>query len=202
MATDKDWDKHWGKKRTRTTINKERMMKILDKHSKGKVLDAGCGTGFFSRYFLNKGCNVFALDYSNRALIITKKINERINSIKGDVTRIPLKNEKFDIIFTDGLLEHFKEPDGILKNFKRILKNKGIVATFVPNKFSYWMFLKPFIMSHINENRFTIKGLEEMHKKNGFNIIESGGFTVLPSSLSPEFLGKYIGRILYVIAKK
>jgi len=201
MVTKKDWDRHWVKKKAKATINKKRMMKILDKYSKGIVLDAGCGTGFFSKYFVNKGCKAFAVDYSNNAVSMTKSLDKRIGIIKADVMKIPSKDETFDMVFTDGLLEHFKNPGRILQEFRRVLKNDGLVATFVPNRYSYWMLVKPFLMGHIEEYRFTLKSLGGLHNKNGFKIIESGGFTVIPSKISPEFMGRYIGRILYVIAR-
>lgn len=198
------WDKHWKGKKQKTTHSKKRLMKVLDKYinKKMKVLDAGCGTGFFSDYFQRKGCDVFGLDNSDKALYLTKESNNKINVIKGNIFKLPFKNNSMDMVFSDGLLEHFKKPETILTNFKRILKKNGLMVTVVPNKFSYWNFIKPFKLSHIDEYRFGLEDLSEKHRNKNLEIIEKGGLNVLPVGPSPEFLGNEIGRLIYVIARK
>ncbi|MFQ6120518.1 MAG: class I SAM-dependent methyltransferase [Methanosarcinales archaeon] len=177
-------------------------MKILDKYVRGKSLDAGCGSGFFSKFFMDKNCRVFALDYSKESLKLTGSLDKKIKLIKGSVLKMPFDNETFDLVFSDGLLEHYKNPISIVSEFERVAKKNGIVATFVPNKISYWILIKWFKLKDIKEYRFTLKKLIELHERVGFKIIKSGGLSALPLKISPEFLAKYIGRIIYVIAKK
>jgi SAM-dependent methyltransferase len=196
------WEKYWTKKRVKITINKKRIMNILESYVHGRILDAGCGSGFFSKFFLEKGCEVFALDYSKQALLMTRRLDQKINLIEASVFNTPFKNETFDFIFSDGLLEHYKNPEKILLEFKRIVKTGGIILTFVPNKYSYWIFFKPLKLRGIKEYRFNLNEIISLHKNLGLRIVDSGGFSVFPSKISPEFLGKHFGRILYVIAKK
>ena len=199
----KDWEKYWKGKEVKSTINKKRMMKILNRYAhKNKVLDAGCGSGFFSKYFIERDCEIISLDYSKEALKLTQELDSRIKLIRGNILCTSFKNETFDLIFSDGLLEHYKNPTNILLEFKRILKKNGLIATFVPNKYSYWMLIKPFKLKDIDEYRFIIRELIKLHEKIGFKIIEFGGFSVFPLKISPDFLGKYLGRLIYVIAKK
>jgi SAM-dependent methyltransferase len=197
------WENYWKDKKVKVSSNKKRVIEILDRYAhKNKVLDAGCGSGFFSNYFAKKGCKVISLDYSKEALKLTRHLYPKIRIIKGDMLHAPFKNESFDLIFSDGLLEHYKNPIPILTKFGKILKLKGIIATFVPNKFSYWILIKPFKFKEIEEFRFSLKKLIELHEKIGFKVIESGGIGVFPSDVSPEFLGKYIGRIIYSIVER
>ena len=197
-----DWENFWKKRTTKISWSKKRIIKILDKYLKGMVLDAGCGSGFFSKYFFDKGCKTFALDNSKKALDLTKKLDERIIIKEGDVFNIPFKNEYFDVVFSDGLLEHYKNPESILLEFKRVLKPKGKIITFVPNKISYWLLAKPFIMREIDEYTFNLNKLIQLHEKINFKVIDSGGISVFPMRYSPEFLGKWIGRLFYVVASK
>lgn len=197
-----EWEKYWKGKKVEASINKRRMMEALDGYTRGMVLDAGCGSGFFSKFFVDKNCNVFALDYSRESLKLTGSLDQKIRLIKGDVLKTPFDDETFDLIFSDGLLEHYKNPIGIVSEFERLVKKKGIVATFVPNIISYWIFIKRFKLGKIQEYRFSLNKLIELHERVGFKVIESGGLSVLPSKVSPEFLAKYIGRIIYVIAEK
>jgi len=177
-------------------------MKILGRYARGKVLDAGCGSGFFSKFFVNKNCKVFALDYSKESLKLTGSLGQKIKLIEGDILKMPFDDKTFDLIFSDGLLEHYKNPIGIVSELERVVKKNGIVATFVPNLISYWLFIKRFKLGKIKEYRFSLKKLVELHERAGLKIIESGGLSVLPSKGSPEFLAKYIGRLIYVIGKR
>lgn len=199
-----DWTMYWQDKSGETTICKRRVVNILDKYDfKGKkVLDAGSGTGYFSNIFLMKGAKVYSLDFSEKALELTRKNAKGAVLVHGDVRKIPFPSNSFDYVFSDGLLEHFNNPKEILKEFKRVLKEDGIIITFVPNKYSYWLFAKPFIMPNIKEDRPTLSELIDIHRDKDLETIEYGGISVLPIAVSPEFLGKYIGRLLYIIKRK
>lgn len=198
-----DWEFFWKGKKVSVSSNKKRMMKILDRYvNKKRVLDVGCGSGFFSKYFIERNCKVVSIDYSNEALKLTGKLNNKIMLIKGNILNLPLKEESFDFVFSDGLLEHYKNPKQILLEIKKILKSGGIISTFVPNKISYWFFVKHFKMKNIVEYRFSLNKLIEMHESTGLKPIGFGGLGVLPLRYSPEFLGKHFGRIIYTIAKK
>jgi SAM-dependent methyltransferase len=199
---EQDWENFWEKRTTKISWSKKRIIKILDKYLKGRVLDAGCGSGFFSKYFVDKGCETIALDNSKKALELTKNLDEKIIAKEGDVFNIPFKNEYFDVVFSDGLLEHYINPENILLEFKKVLKPHGKLITFVPNKFSYWLLAKPFVMKEIDEHAFSLSKLIELHERVSFKVIESGGISVFPVRYSPEFLGKWIGRLFYVVASK
>lgn len=205
------WDKYWREYSLKPGRSKKRMIKImtpfLNHFSKNaRILDAGCGTGYFSAFFASGGFEVYSIDTSKKALSITKKrlssLNLNAKVKKMDVRKLKYPKNYFDVVFTDGLLEHFEKPENILIEFKRVLKPKGIVFTFVPNKYSYWFFLKPFLMKDIKENPFVLKRLLRLHKSLGFYIMKNDGLNVLPFKISPEFLGRIFGRILYVVAKK
>ena len=172
-----------------------------------RVLDAGCGSGFFSKYFLSMGCEVTALDYSDGALEIVRKRTE--GKCKAYLKEDLLDPEwgrkhalQFDLIFTDGLFEHFDVQDQqrILGHLKEAKTREGLIATFVPNRFSWWEIVRPLVMPGIHEEPFTPDALRRMHGE--FTLIRSGGLNVLPFVLSPESLfGDTLGMILYCIAR-
>ena len=110
---------------------------------------------------------------------------------------------KFDIIFSDGLFEHFepRQQQKIMDNMNLMKKKSGVITTFVPNKFSFWEVIRPIFMPQIKEDPFTLGGLIKLNKSCKNKVILSGGLNVLPIKISPEFLGKYFGMILYVVAK-
>ncbi len=207
------WDDFW-KRRDIKTIDswaKRRMKNILSAYVKpGKnVLDAGCGSGFFSSYFISCGCKVFSMDYSERALSITKEITKNRSKIylKGDIfDRGTFLNigEKFDIIFTDGLLEHYSkdEQDKVIINMKGLIKEGGYIINFVPNRFSFWSLIRPFYID-IKEKPFIMGDFLDLHRRNGLNIVSCGGLSVVPFRVSPErSLGRFLGMLFYCVAAK
>ena len=208
----KAWGRYWQKKDVAKILKgswaKKRIVGVIDDYvqKEFKVLDAGCGSGFFSRYFLSKGCQVYALDYSEEALRLTQTITEHKCKcyLKRDLRDEALAEEftkGFDLIFTDGLLEHFPrgEQRRILNNLIKMKKDEGIIATFVPNRFCIWSLLRPLFMPKIEETPSTLSELIRLHSN--LTILCSGGVNVLPFRFSPEkYLGRYLGLLLFVIA--
>jgi len=207
----REWNNFWSANKDRkSSWSKKIAMEILEKYVAAgmEVLDAGCGSGFFSTYFIDGGCVVYSLDYSEETLTLTKRMtdNESFKYFKRDVLNDDLSSEfenKFDLIFTDGLFEHFtkQEQGQIMETFIKIKKNKGIVVTIVPNKYTFWTFVRPFFVHGIKERPFSLSELEPFVKRSGQDVIESGGLNVLRLRYSPEFLGGKIGMLVYVISK-
>ena len=205
-----EWDNFWKRyyPEKSSSWSKRRIINILSNYIKPgmNVLDAGCGTGFFSSYFISIGCNVYSMDYSDRALFIAKDItgNKARAYIKGDILDEPALKSigvKFDIIFSDGLLEHYskEDQDRIIGNMKTIKKEQGYIVNFAPNRFSLWSMVRPFVMN-IKERPFTMRDFLDLHKRNNLRIIDYGGINVLPFRLSPEeSLGRYFGMLFYCV---
>ena len=139
----REWNNFWSANQDRSFSNpswsKRRIMKILERYVDAdagmEVLDAGCGSGFFSNYFILKGCRVYSLDYSEEALTLAKRMtnNKSFKYLKRDLLNDNLTSEfknKFDLIFTDGLFEHFtkEEQEQIMETFVKIKKDKGVIV--------------------------------------------------------------------------
>ena len=211
----KDWNNFWSlketKKFTQVSWSKKRIIKILSPYiNKGKsVLDAGCGSGFFSKFFCDQGLNTVSLDYSEQALEMAKKMTEgRVKTIKKDLLSAQVSQdieERFDLIFSDGLLEHFssEDQDKIVANFFSLLKEGGVVVTFVPNRWSPWQLMRPFFMPGIEETPFVLKDLINVHERNGLTVIQHDGLNTFPFAFSPDkFFGRAFGMLLFTVSKK
>lgn len=209
-----DWDRFWAASRKppeAVSWSKKRILGVLQPFiSKGKkVLDAGCGSGFFSKHFIDAELQVVSCDYSDEALAMTRALTGgRSRVIKLDmlspqfVERVP---EKFDLIFSDGLLEHFtaRQQEQILGHLRGCLSEKGVLATFVPNRRSPWQLIRPAFMPGIHEEPFTLKQLAALHREKDLQLLETGGINTFPFAFSPDkLLGRYFGMLLYVIAQK
>ena len=211
----KDWNHYWSldqtQQFTKISWSKRRMIHILNHWTRqGQwALDAGCGSGFFAQYFCQQGMSTVALDYSQEALAIAKaKTQGRAQILQKDLLASGLSQEipeRFDLIFSDGLMEHFSlsDQDKIFKNFFSLLRPEGALVTFVPNRFSPWELIRPLYMPGIEETPFILKELIDLNKRNGFKIIQQGGVNTLPFAFSPDHLcGAVFGMLLFTIAKK
>ena len=186
-------------------------MAVMQPHLNGrkKALDAGCGSGFFSKSFCDAGLDTTSVDYSKEALELTRRITGgkskvvKHDLLSKDLTRVV--SERFDLIFSDGLLEHFsfEEQSQIVQNFKSLLNNNGVLITFVPNRWSPWELIRPFFMPGIHETPFILRNLVSLQVKNGLKVIEKNGINTLPFKFSPDkLLGRSFGMLLYTVAKK
>lgn len=208
------WNNFW---KTPFLINenaswsKKRIIKLLEPFVKkdGKAIDAGCGSGFFSQFFLGCSMQVLAIDNSEQALQLCKSRCSNLVQTAGqdlvDESISETFGAKFDIIFSDGLLEHFstKTQIKILTNFRNALSMKGKVVSFVPNKFSPWQLIRPFMLPGISETPLTLKKLIKLNEAANLRVIQSGGINVLPMELSPEkLLGSSLGMLLYTISER
>lgn len=94
-------------------------------------LEPGCGYGYLlHRLKLLGAKKVIGCDPGTDAIKGSKEFG--IN-IVNDFYNTGLFKEKFDVIFSFGLLEHVKNPLEILESFKKNLEEKGKIFVAVPN---------------------------------------------------------------------
>jgi len=144
------------------------------KRKRGMVLDCGCGFG--SYYSLTKDLNTLYLDLSYNQLKRFGKIyGLRSNRICGDILNLPFKDNTFDLLLCINVLEHVKDIDRALKEFHRVLKDKGILLVVVVNRES-------IIREEIfNEFRIYHRGLSlKNFEVDGFEIVKYTTFYFLP----------------------
>ena len=123
--------KHFTSKDSRSRLEATEVLKQISWKSK-KVLDVGCGTGFFAYTVAKKGSNVLGIDYSVDAIEIAKSqySNPNLEFKNIDVSKI---KEKFDVIVSNGTFEHMDDPLKTLKLFKQHLNPKGCIIITSPN---------------------------------------------------------------------
>lgn len=163
--------------------NKSKKIYDIVKDIKNKnILDVGCGEGYVSRFFLDLGYNIKALDYSDYGV---KNHNPSVEKyfIKGDVFKnldnIIKKDENYGIIILNNVIEHVLNPKNILDKIHKILDNNGILVITAPNDFSK---LQENLLknNHINEmnwlappvhlSYFTLETLSKLVKKCNYSI--------------------------------
>ncbi len=119
------------------------LSKLINKYQKKDkqylLIELGCGASSFLPYLSNKYNNfhLFGIDKSlmgcKLAFINNNNLNSTNNIIYGDILKNPIKPGSFDIVFSFGLIEHFDNPDIILKKHIDLLKPGGLLICIVPN---------------------------------------------------------------------
>lgn len=116
-------------------------------YSDYKLLDYGCGYGFYSLKFAELGFKVFAVDndYKKTTHVRNMAIKEAISNIEVDNVDLEIDSQftkKFDIILCIEVLEHVKEYKKLLNNLDNILISPGLLIISVPTKSSENVFKK------------------------------------------------------------
>jgi len=103
-----------------------------------RVLEVGSGSALMSIFLSYLGMNVTAVDNDKKLLASQKEIitlyNAKIKLKYADAFNLPFKKNEFDIIFHQGLFEHFSD-DKIIELLDEQLRVAPIMVFSVPNKF-------------------------------------------------------------------
>lgn len=97
------------------------------------VADLGAGTGFISLEAAKNADIVFSVDESKNMLKELKKSAEKLEfknvyPITGNLENLPLFDKSVDVVFINMALHHAINPDKVLKEMQRILKDDGIAV--------------------------------------------------------------------------
>lgn len=106
----------------------EKVLLDLNLPKNSSVLDLGCGYGRISLFLKNQGHEVMAVDSEGKMVLEARK--KGINAIKGNAENLRFRDNEFDLVVTDGLLEHFKNPETVLSEESRVTKK--FVVNFIP----------------------------------------------------------------------
>ncbi len=152
--------------------------KILGKT--GSVLDIGCGPGFFLKFAKGRGWNVAGIDSSERAVEYAKKKLKLKNVNRISYQDKALKEKDlYDVIYSNGVLEHIEDPLNFIKVSQKLLKKKGLLFISVANDFNIFQFLsmknvsKPWwILPPEHINYFRIHDIKKIFNEKYFKVID------------------------------
>lgn len=151
------------------------------------VLDAGCGTGWFSARAVSCKGKVTSLDTGRKLLEETSKKCDTIRVV-GSVLSLPFADDSFDVVISSEVIEHTTNPVLAISEMCRVLKPGGKLVLTTPNKAWYFALkiaeflrLRPY---QGLENWVSRKTL--CHELSGQNmtIIECYGIHLFPFYLS------------------
>lgn len=147
------------------------------------VIDVGAGEGRTLLALRKMGFkNNVGIDFSQKSLEICQKNGLIINQdvFLQNAFKTKYKNKEFDLIFSEGLLEHFQDPIPLIKEMARI--SDKYILLIQPNHFSLYglaiALLGNIIRGNIKEYSFSKTFFTNSFQNNGFNL-KSQKYTVL-----------------------
>jgi SAM-dependent methyltransferase len=104
---------------------------------RGRILDVGCGAGFFLRALDPNRWERFGIEPGWRAYGLAAEKLGRERIFFGKLTDANLADSDFDVVTFWSTLEHTNDPRSNLIEARRILKPGGTLIVQVPNAASY-----------------------------------------------------------------
>jgi SAM-dependent methyltransferase len=96
-----------------------------------KLLDVGCGVGYFLEAAKKRGWEVYGTEYTDQAMDICNGKGIKMNKGKLDPSHYELG--AFDIVTSFEVLEHINNPMEEVKNFYKTLRSGGLLYFTTPN---------------------------------------------------------------------
>ncbi len=145
---------------------------------KGRVLDLGCGPGFFLAFAKEQGWETVGVEPSEKASAFARDELELTVYNQGFETLDSGALGQFDVVYSHGVIEHLQSPKTFLDLASSLLGNDGLLFVNCANDFNpfqkalretqdypCWWFVPP---EHLNY--FTVTSLGKFVEANGFAV--------------------------------
>lgn len=114
------------------------ILSLLPSVSDKNVLDAGCAAGWYTKWLLEHGASVTAIDFSPNMIEMTKRrVGNAARIIQADLNN-PLdfiEDQSLDIVLSSLTLHYLKDWNKVMSEFNRVLKDAGQLVFSVHHPF-------------------------------------------------------------------
>ena len=103
-----------------------------------ETLEIGCGMGRMAPAMLKRGIRYVGIDSSIKRLVIGKRETKYFSKrgkalyVCGDAGCLPFRNDQFDKILCNSVLEHIEDDAGVVREMRRVLRPNGTLILAVP----------------------------------------------------------------------
>lgn len=159
------------------------------KKNNPKLLDVACGVGGFLMEAKGENFEIFGIDISDEAVAIAReKTGAKITRASAEKMRY--RANSFDAITCIGSLEHFTNPEKVLKEMNRVLRSQGVCLLHVPNLMfagHIYMTLRDGSMpsedgQYFSEEYRTYQGWKDLIESNGFKVVKCNTYNDMSGS--------------------
>lgn len=163
---------------------KSKNIEIINQYTPiGKLLDVGCGMGFFLEQAKKVGWQVTGVEISEYSAAYTRNhlnIDVFVGNMKDLVEDGTISPDSFDVVTLWDTLEHLQDPSGFLTTLHKVLRPDGLLFLSTVNidgvvaerDGEHWHFFAP--PKHLFY--FSERTLKGFLKKTGFGIILDDDF--------------------------
>jgi len=171
---------------------------------KSDMAELGCGTSILLLQMHKYVNSITGVDLSKEALLLSdlnakRQGVENLKLLEEDCRKLKIKDHSFDLVWSQGLLEHFQCPEEVLQEHIRICRQGGTVVISVPARRSFfyvWYALTRIL--HVKrlwpwteQDFYTKEDLFNMLKKLNYDV--NRGICIY--AMKPFFLGILIVEI-------
>ena len=164
--TQAHWDKGWARHgvdgyRATFALPEIRQM-IVEAMPRGvNVLDAGCGVGEIMTLLTEQcACHCAGMDIAPSAVAAVQK--KGMPAKVGILPEVPFEDASFDVLLCTEVLEHVTDAGTAVKNFRRVLKQEGLLILTVPDG--------DVDVEEFHVHRFTEPSLRKLLSQHGFSV--------------------------------
>ena len=176
-------------------------VKMVEKHylemlkvSRGdRVLDIGCGLGYFTEILAEKGATVVGLDIDIKNIAVAKRYRNVVRDyVVGDATNLPFKESTFDKILMSAVIEHIRNDKKAIQETVQVTRNAGeiVISTHCLHGP-----LPQFRLCHTDigpechvRNGYTTREIKNLLEKNGVKVEEVRYNSIFISKLLMDFI--------------
>ena len=106
-----------------------------------KVLDIGCGPGFFAIILAELGYQVTAVDYTESMLEQAKAnaaaLGQKAQFMRMDAESLEFESGSFDAVVSRNLTWNLPNPEGAYAEWTRVLRHGGLLLNYDANWYAY-----------------------------------------------------------------
>jgi SAM-dependent methyltransferase len=139
-----------------------------------RILELGAGSGVIPRRIVSRWGGRATLVDSNRAardLFLAGRVNdEPLDYVLADVLELDFP-PVFDLVYSDGLIEHFPEKNKVMAAHLRALKPSGHLVLFVPNNSFLFRTVTRFGPDMGYEERYSLPALISLCHQYGLKVL-------------------------------
>ncbi|QDV09761.1 putative methyltransferase YcgJ [Planctomycetes bacterium Poly30] len=162
-----------------------------------RLLDIGCGTGFFLAELEAQRPGSVGLDISHEMLRVSEEYVPNARLVTADAEHMPFKPEAFDVVFCKGSLHHMRDHVGFLESCNDVLAKDGLLVMSEPCNDNPIIRAARAIMYRksqhfdVGDQGFTRKGIVELTEAAGMDVLKTKKFGVLAYVFAgfPDHLG-------------
>ncbi len=159
-----------------TRIRNSHFIKYLNPSPKDKILEVGCGVGYFCELLNKYGVEISGIDISPDSIASCKN-NIEGNFYVGDAESLTFEDESFDKLLCTEVLEHVENDKIALEGMFRVLKPNGYLVMTIPTQDGIFGAKIKNIM-HVHGEGPGKHEREGYSKKEIIELVESTGFKV------------------------